>query len=150
MAKDVKVEIHDIVMREYNKVGMRNTLFFETWENSITGGVSNHIRKLLHKEPTLCRVIVQFSREALLRKKKESVNVIRLDDCKQGELGIYLAQMLSYDSERNNARMRLISRDDMLNGTIIQGSPLCTEKFFAAFWKKHLTQFGEMEDVLMK
>ena len=146
---DIKAEIFGIVMEEYNKVRIRNTLFFETWENSITGGIINHIRKLLRKGPVLCRVVVQLSEEDLLREKGESINAINLDACKSGSMGVYLAQMLSYDSNRNNAKMRLMSRNPTINNTIIHGSPLCSEKFFAKFWKKHLSKFGDMEDVLM-
>ncbi len=150
MTKDVKIEIYRIVMEAYNKVSLHNTLFFESWENSISGGVVNRVRKLLRMEPVLCRVVVAFSKEALLNEKSKSINVISLDRCKSGDVGVYLAQMLSYDSERNNARMRLLSNDATIAGTIIQGSPLCSEKFFAKFWQKHLKKFGEMNAVLMK
>ena len=136
MKNPAMTEIYEITMREYNKVGLRSTRFMESWEYSV---------KKSHGH-----VVVQYSRSKLEKELADRNTVIELDKCKGDDMGIYLAEMLSYDEERNRAKLKLLGNSLPKNDIIVEGPPLCSKKFFQRFWRKYLGKFGDMETVLMK
>ncbi len=140
MANAAMTAIYEIVMDEYNKVSLKGTQFYESWEFSVKQrrfGSSN--------------VIVRYSKTALKQLLNANERAIDLESCKiDGDMGVYKAELIQYDSERNQGTMRLLSNDPEINDTIVKGTPLCSEKFFRNFWRKKLRKFGDMNDVLMR
>ena len=140
MTSNAMLKIYEIVLNEYNKVGLKGTQFYESWEFSV--------KKRRHGSTN---VIVRYSKTALKQQLKGDDRVIELENCKlNGDMGVYKAELLDYDNERNQGRMRLISNDPEIRDTIVHGSPLCSEKFFQGFWRKKLRKYGDMNDVLMR
>ena len=140
MANAAMTAIYEIVMDEYNKVSLKGTQFYESWEFSV--------KQRRFGSPN---VIVRYSKTALKRMLANGEKVINLEECKiDGDMGVYKAELIQYDSERNQGTMRLLSNDPEINDTIVKGTPLCSEKFFRNFWRKKLRKFGDMNDVLMR
>ncbi|MBR1939666.1 hypothetical protein IJ847_02950 [Candidatus Saccharibacteria bacterium] len=136
MNRQMMAEIYEITMAEYNKVLLGRTRFMESWEYSV-------------KKKTRS-VVVRLSKEEVKREAKKPGGAV-LDKCKarDKDMSLCLAEILSYDAERNTAKMRLISRDSEINNLIVVGAPLCSQAFFQRFWNKHLRKYGDMKTALM-
>ena len=136
MTKEIMSKICGITMEEYNKHRIGKTMFLESWEYSV--------------KPTTKRVVVMFCPD-VFKKRSLDENVVRLEGCRlEGENGLFLADMLSYDKEHNSARLRIISDDPEIDTYEAVGSPLCSESYFKRFWKKKLKRFGSFEEVMMR
>ncbi len=126
-------EIDGIVMKKYDEERAGFSRFMLSWENSITERTSH--------------VVVRFSRSKMERALQDTGSTIMLEDCKGDDMGVYLAEVSSYDSARNIARMKLVGRPEFQKKTLV-GCPLCSKRFFLRFWRKNLRKYGDMDNAL--